>query len=202
MKDSPPIRFDDKELDADILNTPYEVQTNWHVLTGAPCSGKTTLIDMLAMQGFKTAAETARQYIECELDKGRTLVEIFDSEEDERCMKDLQLNTENRLRPQDTIFLDRALPDCLPFYRLNGIDPSEFLAECFHHRYASVFVLDRLPLKLDGARMDDNPLAEYLDRWLRRDYQALGYDVIRVPAIPPQERLAYILATLAAWDMI
>ena len=39
--------------------------------------------------------------------------------------------------------------------------------------------------------MDDDPLAEYIDQWLTRDYEALGYTVIRVPPFPPQERLAF-----------
>jgi predicted ATPase len=202
MNDSHLERFNETELDIDLLTTAYEVQTNWHVLTGAPCSGKTTLIKMLAKRGFKTLAETARQYIECELGRGRMLAEIFDSKEDERCMKDLQLTTEKRLDPQDIIFLDRALPDCLPFYRLNGIDPNDFLAECFHHRYASVFMLNRLPLELDGARMDNDTLAATIDPWLAQDYNALGYNVIRVPATPPQERLDFILETLSERELI
>jgi hypothetical protein len=35
-----------------------------------------------------------------------------------------------------------------------------------------------------------------LDKWLYRDYSALGYDVIRVPVLPPQERLGFILEKL------
>jgi predicted ATPase len=52
------------ELDPDLLSTPFRVQTNWHVITGAPSSGKTTLIDQLAAKGFRTVPEGARLYIE------------------------------------------------------------------------------------------------------------------------------------------
>ena len=38
---------------------PFKVQTNWHVITGAPCSGKTTLIEQLADKGFKIFPEVA-----------------------------------------------------------------------------------------------------------------------------------------------
>jgi predicted ATPase len=61
--------------DPDLLSTPFEVQTNWHVITGAPCSGKTTLIDQLANQGFQTVPEAARQYFEQEMASGRTIDE-------------------------------------------------------------------------------------------------------------------------------
>jgi predicted ATPase len=52
------------------------VQTNWHVITGASCSGKTTLIDQLADKGFQTVPEVGRQYFKRELAKGRTIDEI------------------------------------------------------------------------------------------------------------------------------
>ena len=48
------------ELDPDLLSTPFGIQTNWHVITGAVCSGKTTLIDLLADKGFQTVPEIGR----------------------------------------------------------------------------------------------------------------------------------------------
>jgi predicted ATPase len=52
------------ELDADILLTPFEVWTNWHVIMGGPSCGKTTLINLLAAKGFRTIPEGARLYME------------------------------------------------------------------------------------------------------------------------------------------
>ena len=63
-------------LDPILLSTPFGILTKWHVITGAPCSGKTTLIDQLAEKGFKTRPEVGRQYFERELAKGRTIHEI------------------------------------------------------------------------------------------------------------------------------
>jgi len=60
-----------------------------------------------------------------------------------------------------------------------------------------VFVLDRLPLELDGARIDDDAMANFIDEWLERDYAALGYHVVRVPVLPRQERLEFILNKLS-----
>jgi hypothetical protein len=31
------------KLDPQRLSAPFKYKTNWHVITGAPCSGKTTL---------------------------------------------------------------------------------------------------------------------------------------------------------------
>jgi len=75
-------------------------------------------------------------------------------------------------------------------------------ATCFHHRYASVFILDRLPLQLDGARIEDDAYTVLLDEWLVRDYSALGYRVVRVPVLPPQERLAFVLEKLSEQGLL
>ena len=180
-------------LDPAILSTPFGVQTNWHVITGAISCGKTTLINLLADKGFQVLPEMSRGYIEGEVAKGRMLDEIFSSQADEQAITELQRRAEHGLRTTDVVFLDRALPDYLWFWRLLGMDPNELLAECFHHRYTSVFILDQLPLELDGARIDNDDYTVLLDEALVRDYSALGYDVARVPVLLPEERLAFVL---------
>ena len=45
------------QLDSHLLSTPFSIQTNWHVLTGAACTGKTTLINMLVEKGFQIFPE-------------------------------------------------------------------------------------------------------------------------------------------------
>lgn len=201
MSDRAQPDFGATELDPHLLATPFGVQTNWHVITGAVCCGKTTLIDLLADKGFQTVPEIPRQYIERELAKGRTLDEIFASEADERAITDWQRRVENDLRATEIAFLDRALPDFLHFWRLHGLNPNELLAECLHHRYASVFILDLLPLELDGARIEDETSTVLFDEWLVRDYSALGYHVVRVPVLSPQERLEFVLETLSEQGM-
>jgi predicted ATPase len=202
MYDDTRYAFRVKELDPGLLATAFKVQTNWHVITGAICCGKTTLIDLLADQGYQTVAEVPRQYIEREVAKGRTLDEIFASEADERAIKDWQRRVEHGLRASDVIFLDRALPDFLYFWQLHGLDPNEILPECLHHHYSSVFILDPLPLELDGARIEDETFTVLFDKALVRDYSALGYQVVRVPVLSPQERLEFVLDSLSAQGLM
>ena len=113
------------DIDLELLATPFQMQTNWHVLTGAACSGKTTLIDMLSDLGYHTVPEVPRFYIEGELAKGRTLESIFGNVADERAMADMQQRIECGLEPAQITFLDRAIPDFLWFWRLLGLNPNE-----------------------------------------------------------------------------
>jgi predicted ATPase len=189
--------FRDAELDPDLLSTPFRVQTNWHVITGAPCSGKTTLIDQLADKGLQTAPESGRQFFEKELAKGRTIEEIREDQATLTCqIYDMMLKHERKLRATEITFLDRGLPDAFGFYRFAGMNPNNILLDSFQYRYASVFVLNRFPYQQDGVRVADDALADFYETWTLRDYSALGYNVVRVPVLSPEERLAFVLERL------
>ena len=191
------------ELDPDLLSNPFRIQTNWHVITGASCSGKTTLIDQLADKGFQTVPEVGRQYIERELSKGRTIDEIREDRTTLTCrLYDIMVKRESGLLAVEVTFLDRGLPDAFAFYRIAGMNPNEILSDCFQNRYASVFMLDRLPYHQDGVRAADDQTAAYFDSWTSRDYSALGYNVVRVPVLSPDERLAFVLERLSEQGLI
>jgi hypothetical protein len=75
----------------------------------------------------------------------------------------MQLELEEGILPADTIFLDWAMPDRIPFYRISGLNPNECLEKCKHFRYASVHILDLLPFQLDCARIEDDTFTTLLD---------------------------------------
>jgi len=190
-------------LDPALLSTPFRVQTNWHVITGASSSGKTTLINLMKDRGIKTSPERARQYIESELAKGRSLDEMHkDMAVFNMAIMAFTLNEERKLPPGDTIFLDRGVPDTLSYCRIVGVNPNECLPVCFHLQYASVIILDRLPFHHDGVRYEDDEIAEFLHQWSQKDYIALGYNPIKVPVMPVEERLSFILGKLTEQGLI
>ena len=190
--------FSTTPLDPDLLAMPFKVQTNWHVITGAPSCGKTTLIDLLAERGYRTVPEAAREYLQTEIDGGRTLEHIrANILALQRVIFNLQREVEAALPASEAFFLDVAVPGSLSWYRLFGLDPNEILPACFQHRYASVFILEPLPIKPDSLRFRDEAITVFLDAWQDRDYRALGYRVVRVPVLLPDERLAFVLERLA-----
>lgn len=185
-------------LDGSLLVTPFEMETSWHVITGAPSCGKTTLIDLLASRGFHIVPETARQFLESEKSRGRTIDEIHEHGASlQSRLLELQLGVEAGLPAGKHLFLDGSVPTSLAWYRLFGLNPNEALPECFHRRYASVFVLGPLPLERNGIRFEDDAFAGFLDEWIERDHASLGYDVVRVPVMSPEDRLTYVLDRLS-----
>jgi len=168
--------------------------TNWYVITGAPCSGKTAVVTALEQRGFQVVHEVARAFIDEELQKGRSLEAIKqDMTVFERQILDRKLEIESRLARDTLTFLDRALPDSIAYYRLCGIDPRGAIEKSRTYRYKEVFLFERLLFEKDRVRSEDDNLAAGLERLLAESYRMLGYSPVSVPLMPIGERIDFIL---------
>lgn len=171
--------------------------SNWNVITGAPSSGKTAVIEDLNQRGFRVVPEVARAIIETQLAAGKELSQIkADIHQFERSILTERIRIEARLRSQEVVFFDRALPDSMAYYILEGLDPSEVQSVCRRGRYNKVFLFDRLKLFKDGVRTEDDRLAQHIDQLLGKVYRGLGYPVLRVPVMPIAKRTDWVLARI------
>ena len=168
--------------------------TCWRVITGAPCSGKTSVISELARLGYRVVQETARAYIDEELERGRDLLQIkADPLPFERMILNRKIEIESALPDSEIIFLDRAIPDSIAYFELEGLDPEEPRSKSREFRYASVFLMDRLRFETDRVRTETDRMAATLDRLLETSYVELGYPVVRVPVLSVKKRCRFIL---------
>lgn len=174
----------------------------WYVLTGAPSSGKSTLLAALAARGYRTQIEAARHVIEREVARGRDLLEMRhrDAAAFQHEVLQLKLEWEAELPHDQIVFFDRGIPDSVAYYRHENIPEDVFLRDAIAKaRYRRVFVLDLISREnfvLDGARSETWAGAQELDQLLESAYRELGYDVMRVPAISVDERADFVLKNL------
>ena len=172
-------------------------QTNWHVITGAPCSGKTTVIKEIEQRGTRVIHEVARSYIDEQLGKGLRLEQIkADVLQFERHILHAKIRIEEALTDIEPVFLDRGVPDSIAYYRLEGLDPAEPLAFSRRARYRRVFFFERFQLLEDDVRSEDDIMAAKLNDLLLEAYAQIGYDIIRVPAMPVKERTDLVLKAI------
>lgn len=168
--------------------------TNWHVLTGAPCSGKTTVVRELEALGRKVVHEVARACIDGEIAKGRSIEEIkADGLAFERRILLEKAKNESALDENEAVFLDRAIPDSIAYYRLHGLDPEEPIEQSGTFRYKKIFLFDRLEFDKDRVRDENASRAKTLDGLLYESYRMLDYDIVRVPVLPVDGRVRFIL---------
>lgn len=158
------------------------VQTPWIAVTGAPSSGKTSVMQILAALGFPVRPEPATQLIEELLLSGRTLPDICaDQAWLQHAILDRGIQLEEKLDPAKPMFLDRGAVDPRAYCALYGIDPAKMIKRAAEVRYRKVLMLDRLPFVANEIRIEDDATAARLDVLLEKAYRGFGYDVIRIP---------------------
>ncbi len=174
------------------------IQTNWYVITGGPGCGKTTSIDLLAARGYKTTIEHARHYIDSRRQHGFTIEEIRKNQEEfQMAVLEMQIDEESNLDPTEKVFLDRALPDALAYYRFLNLPPNQKLLDAMKiFAYKKIFILDLLPIVHDYARREDQKAQGRIHELIYDVYSSLKFEVERVPVLPPQERVDFILSHL------
>ena len=174
------------------------IKTNWYVITGGPGSGKTTVINQLNMLGYHTTIEHARHFIDTQLINGQTVEEIRKNQvEFQKAVLDMQITQENSLSPDDVVFLDRALPDALAYYRFLGLTADERLEDLISGRqYKKVFILERLPLVNDYARREDENAQIRISELITEVYKSLPSPVVHVPVLNLTDRVKFILNNL------
>jgi len=174
------------------------INTNWYIVAGAPCSGKTEAIKNLSSLGYDITPEIPRIIIDAEMRNGKTVEEIRrDEAEFQKRILQMKIKIENELSPKQITFIDDGgIPACIAYFEIAGLNPKMVIKEARKRKYKGIFFLERLPYKKDYARIEDIKTADKLEKLLLKTYQNLGYKVILVPVKPTGERIKFILNKL------
>ena len=115
---------------------PKEIITNWNVITGGPCTGKTTVIDILSRRGYKTTIEHARHYVDTQRVSGKTVEEIRKNmTEFQFGVLSMQIQQEAELDINEQVFLEK-IKDILDNYlepKLTDEEYQQFISRYLHN---------------------------------------------------------------------
>ena len=109
----------------------------------------------------------------------------------------MQIEQEASISPDEIVFLDRALPDTLAYYRFLNLPVDERLNDVLKKvAYKKIFILDFLPLVNDYARSENRDAQKEIHELITEVYESLPFPVIHVPVLEPEERVNFILKNL------
>jgi predicted ATPase len=156
------------------------------VLTGGPCSGKTSIINELKKHGYEVIEEIARSV------KSRSAPDKTIEEVQEKILKK-QLKAESRIK-SSIVFLDRSIVDGIAYYKLNEKNPpNKLITAVKNNRYDAVFFLQMLPnYEKDRTRDEDFKKARKINELIRKSYEETGYKIINIPPASIEQRIAFI----------
>lgn len=166
------------------------------VITGGPCSGKTTIINELKIRGFTVVEEAARKVIEERKHLPLTKEEM---KERQRLIFEQQNLEETKKLDEPDVIFDRSLIDSVAYNILfQGKFPEKSPEINFLKRYDLVFILDLLPFEYDGTRIENGPEeANKIHGKLKEVYSFLNYNLIDVPVMPVKERAEFIIKNMS-----
>lgn len=174
------------------------LHTRWVVITGPPSSGKTTLLELLAADGERTSGDSTRKLIADVVASGRDAEEFRFADDFQPKVLEAMLGAEQRLDPDELVFLEYGLPCNIAFHRTESLPLTEGLDEAANaHRYTAVFILEPVAWENDAERVEDEEYQQTVHQHMFEVYRERGYDPIAVPATSPIERLAFVRAALA-----
>jgi predicted ATPase len=181
-----------------VITNNSKKQTNWYVITGGPSSGKTTTVNLLRDRGYITTMEHARHFLDTQRLKGRTIQEVKENQlEFQHGVLQMQIDQENEIEPNVQVFLDRAIPDALAYYRYLKLPVDDLMRKALQNVfYKKVFIMAPLPLVNDYARLENVEAQKKIHELITEVYEALPFPVLHVPVLAAEERVDFILNNL------
>ena len=181
-----------------VKNCPKEIKTNWFVITGAPSSGKTTLLQRLASKGYNVNPDMSRKLLEQNLQSGLRPEQVRAAEREFQSeLLQLMVDVELKLLPDDLIFHEYALPDNVAFWRKAGFELPEVLLQSARlFKYREIFVLEPLELKRDGIRIESEADQKVIHNLILESYREVGYEPIIIPVGSVESRIENVLRYL------
>lgn len=172
------------------------IYTNWFVIDGAPCSGKTSLVSALSEKmGWRICPDFARLVYAEALHHGKTINDVQAQQnhyQDEIARRRLiRVANDN---PGELIIHEYGIPSDIVWHEEKNVPvPQDVLLASHNVRYRQVFLLDMLPNAHDDIRHETNEERLRIHRRLWDTYQSLGYTPVRVPNFPALSKKVSII---------
>ena len=160
------------------------------VITGGPSVGKTTIITGLAQLGFTVLEEFATKILK----EGELLPWVdrvgFQTEVLRR-----QLFAEESLKcTEEIVFLDRGLFDGEAYYIKDKLPTPEIFSTLDASKYTVAFLIEPLDsFEQNDIRRENIEFTNEITTILEECYSGRGVKVIRVPAMPAEPRVEFVL---------
>lgn len=173
------------------------------VVTGGPGSGKSTLIDALHGEGFRTMPEAGREIIRDQVQTGGTALPWADRAMFAELMLSRELRSWHEASALGTLVLmDRGVADVVGYLTLCGLPvPTHVEAAAKKYRYnRMVFIAPYWDAIFgqDAERKQDEEEAEATGRVMADTYARFGYRLVELPRVSVKKRVAFVMDHLKA----
>tara|TARA_Y100001968_G_C19333808_1_gene705713 strand:- start:221 stop:739 length:519 start_codon:yes stop_codon:yes gene_type:complete len=169
------------------------------VITGAPGSGKTSIINSLKKRGFNCFDEISREVIINQIKMGGDALpwkNLFSFSQ-----KVFKLRESQFSESITTIqFFDRSIVDVYAYMKADNLKvPQKFISSIKKNKYHKVVFITpawKEIYKNDSERQESFTQAIKIEKYLKHSYEKFGYQLLTIPKISVTDRVNFILSKI------
>ncbi len=169
------------------------------IITGAPGTGKTSIINELQKRGFSISKEISREIIANELKQGGDVLpwkNLKAFSERVALLRKTQFDNapENKLH-----FFDRSIIDVFAYMKLDKICSKSLELQLGETQYATTVFYTPIWKEIyinDTERKEDIISAIKVEETLLSCYKSFGYTLIEIPKLTITQRVDFILSKI------
>jgi len=171
-----------------------------YIITGAPGTGKTTIINALIKKGYSCAEEISRELIAEQLSIGGDILPWKNQIAFENHIANLRKEQYLNCSKKENYFFDRSSIDCIAYLKVNKLEItneiSQITKECIFNKQVFITPLWEEIYINDGERIEDIKSALNIENSIIKTYKSLGYNLITVPKLSVKERVNFIISKI------
>ena len=171
-----------------------------YIITGAPGTGKTAIINALKKEGYSCAEEISRTIIAQEIARSGDVLPWKNLAAFSQQVIDLRKAQYTNAPTGISHFFDRGIIDVIAYLKYdNQSINNDIMKMAKQFRYNKTVFYTPIWAEIytnDSERKEDIITAKKIENLLLYTYQSFGYNLVEVPKLPVNERTAYILSKI------
>ena len=171
-----------------------------YIITGAPGTGKTSIINALKERGYSCVEENSREIIAEQIINGGEILPWKNQIAFENLISSKRAKQYASIPKDEIYFFDRSAIDCIAYLKVNNLETSaeilEVIKNCeFNSNVFYTPIWEEIYTN-DSERKEDIITAKNIEKALLITYQSFGYTLVEVPKLTVNERTAFILSKI------
>ena len=171
-----------------------------YVITGAPGTGKTSIINALKERGYCCIDENSREIIADQIINGGEILPWKNQIAFENLISSKRAKQYARIPKDEIYFFDRSAIDCIAYLKVNNLETSteilDVIKNCKFNSNVFYTPIWKEIYTNDSERKEDIEKAKIIENFLLSTYQYFDYTLIEIPKLTIEERVDFILSKM------